>query len=398
MGLIQAALSAAGSTIRDQWKEYFYCDAIPNDTIAVKGKKRVTGFSSNNGNDNVITNGSIIAVADGQCMIIVENGQVVEICAEPGEFKYDSNIAPSIFTGTLGDAVKTTFAEIGKRFVYGGQVVSDQRIYYFNTKELLGAKYGTPNQIPFRVVNEKAGIDLTVSVKCFGEYSYIVADPILFYTNVCGNFTGEYKRDQIEGQMKAELLDALQPAFSKISDQGIRYTSLPGRTKELRDALAEELNEKWAKLRGIELVSLSVASIKADEKDEETIKEMEREAAYIDPNRAAAALANSKRKAMQDAANNAAGAGVGFMNLNMASNAGSDEISALYAQGNAKPAAPAAPAANEWVCPNCGTKNTKNFCGECGTPKPSSNKWICPECGTENDAKFCGNCGTKKPE
>ena len=396
MGLIQAALSSAGSTIRDQWKEFFYCDAIPADTIAVKGKKRVSGFASNYGNDNVITNGSVIAVADGQCMIIVENGQVVEICAEPGEFKYDNTIAPSIFTGSLSEAVKTTFAEIGKRFEFGGQPASDQRIYYFNTKELVGNKYGTPNPIPFRVVDPNAGIDIDIRVKCFGEYSYEVSDPILFYTNVCGNFSGEYKRSQIEDQMKTELLNALQPAFAKISEKGVRYSAVPGHTQELCDALNDVLSEKWAKLRGIEIVSIGIASIKADEEDEKIIRDMQKAAAYKNQELGAAAYLEAKTQAMKDAANNAAGAGVGFMNLNMASNVGANDVAAMYAQAAGQK--PAAPAANSWTCPQCGTVNTGKFCGECGTPKPGAAKWICPQCGTENDAKFCGNCGTRKPE
>ncbi|MBR3357757.1 MAG: SPFH domain-containing protein [Solobacterium sp.] len=395
MGLIQAALSAAGSTIRDQWKEYFYCDAIPSDTLAVKGKKRVSGFSSNNGNNNVITDGSVIAVADGQCMLIVEQGQVVDICAEPGEYKYDTSLAPSVFTGTLSESVKTIFAEIGKRFEYGGQPSADQRVYYINTKEIFGNKYGTPNPVPFRVVDKNAGIDLDISVKCFGEYSFKIADPILFYTNVCTNFAGEYKKTQIEEQMKVELLNALQPAFSKISDLGIRYSSLPGHTTELCSALNEELSAKWRNLRGIEIVSIGVASIKANEEDEQMIKEMQRVAAYKDQSLGVANLVDAKAQALKDAAKNPAGAGVGFMNVNMANQAAGDDISAMYAATAAqKPAAPA----NQWTCPQCGTANTGKFCGECGTPRPGAAKWICPQCGAENDAKFCGNCGTKKPE
>ena len=98
MGLIKAIAGAAGGVLADSWKEYFYCESIPNDVLVTKGSKRVSGRSSNTkGSDNIITTGSVIAVADGQCMIIVDQGKVVELCAEPGEFTYDASTEASIF-------------------------------------------------------------------------------------------------------------------------------------------------------------------------------------------------------------------------------------------------------------------------------------------------------------
>ena len=238
MGLIKAALGATGGVLADQWKEYFYCEAIPSDVLAVKGRKKATGRSSNkHGDDNIITNGSVIAIADGQCMLIVEQGKVVDVCAEPGEYTYDMSTEPSIFSGDLGDSVKSVFQNIGKRFTFGGEAPKDQRIYYFNTKELTGNKYGTPSPVPFRVVDQRAGIDLDIGIRCFGEYSIRLKNPLLFYTNVCGNVSEDYKTENIAGQMKTELLTALQPAFAKISEMGIRYSALPGHTLELADAL-----------------------------------------------------------------------------------------------------------------------------------------------------------------
>ena len=260
MGLINAALGAAGGVMADQWKEYFYCEAIPENVMAVKGLHRVSGRSTNyKGSENVITNGSVVAVADGQCMIIVDQGKVTELCAEPGEFVYDSSTEPSIFSGSLGQSILATFKNIGKRFTFGGEPPKDQRIYYFNTKELIGNKYGTPSPVPFRVVDQRAGIDIDISLRCFGEYSYRICDPILFYTNVCGNVSEEFTRDRLDGQLKTELLTALQPAFAKISDMGIRYSALPGHTMELADALNEVLSGKWRNLRGLEIVSFGVS-------------------------------------------------------------------------------------------------------------------------------------------
>ena len=291
MGLIKAALGAAGGVMADQWKEYFYCESIPENVMAVKGLHRVSGRSSNyKGSENIISNGSVIAVADGQCMIIVDQGKVTELCAEPGEFVYDASTEPSIFSGELGTSILDTFKNIGKRFTFGGEPPKDQRVYYFNTKELIGNKYGTPSPVPFRVVDQRAGIDIDIAIRCFGEYSYRICDPILFYTNVCGNVGEDYTRDRLDGQLKTELLTALQPAFAKISDMGIRYSALPGHTMELADALNEVLSGKWRNLRGLEIVSFGVSSVKASEEDEQMLKEMQRNAAFMDPTRAAAHL------------------------------------------------------------------------------------------------------------
>ena len=319
MGLIQAALNAAGTVLGDQWKEYFYCEAIDNNTLVVKGQKKVSGFSSNRrGADNIISKGSVVAVADGQCMVIVDNGKIAELCAVPGEFVYDSSTEPSIFAGDLGDSVKETFKNIGKRFTFGGEAPKDQRVYYFNTKELVGNKYGTPSPVPFRVVDQRIGLDVDIAIRCFGEYSYRICDPILFYTNVCGNVSSAYDRSSLDSQLKSELLTALQPAFAKISDMGIRYSALPGHTMEIAKALNEVLSDKWRDLRGLEIVSFGVNSVKASEEDEQMIKELQRNAVFRDPTMGAAHLVGAQAQAMQDAAKNAGGAAVGFMGMNMA--------------------------------------------------------------------------------
>ena len=398
MGLIKAALGAAGGVMADQWKEYFYCEAIPADVLAVKGQKKVTGRSSNRrGDDNIITNGSVIAVADGQCMLIVEQGKVVDVCAEPGEYTYDMSTEPSIFSGDLGDSVKSVFRNIGKRFTFGGEAPMDQRIYYFNTKELVGNKYGTPSPVPFRVVDQRAGIDIDIAIRCFGEYSYRITNPILFYTNVCGNVEEGYTRDEIDGQLKSELMTALQPAFAKISDMGIRYSALPGHTMELAEALNDVLSAKWGKLRGIEIVSFGVSSVKASEEDEQMLKEMQRNAAFMDPTRAAAHLVGAQASAMQTAAGNqGAGPAMAFMGMNQAAAAGGINAQALYQMGAQQPApAPAAPAAGSWSC-SCGqTGNTGKFCTACGKPRPEAG-WVC-SCGTHNTGKFCSECGRPRP-
>ena len=429
MGLIKAGIGALGGTLADQWKEFFYCESMPKEVLATKGQKRVSGRSSNTkASDNIISNGSIIAVADGQCMMIVEQGKVVEVCAEPGEFQYDTSTEPSIFSGKLGDSIKETFKTIGKRFTFGGDTGKDQRVYYFNTKELLDNKFGTPNPIPFRVVDSRIGLDVDVSVRCSGVYSYKIADPLLFYTNVCGNVSGDYTRDQMDSQLKAEFISALQPAFARLSEMELRPNQIIAHNTELEDAMNNVLSAKWNELRGLKVVSIALGSVTLPEEDAEMIKQVQRSAVMRDPTMAAATLVGAQADAMKAAASNEAGAMTGFMGMGMAMNAGGMNAQNLYAMGQqqqvqqqpqqpqqggwkcacgatvsgkfcpecgAKKPEPK-PAAGSWKC-KCGATAAGKFCPECGSPKPADeNGWTC-SCGTVNQGKFCQNCGAKKP-
>ena len=394
MGLIRAALGSAGSVLADQWKEYFYCEAINANVLALRGRKR-NRSGNNHGSDNVISNGSVIAVADGQCMMIVEQGKVVDICAEPGEYVYDISSEPSLFVGKdLAANILEVFKNIGKRFTFGGEIPKEQRVYYFNTKEIVGNKYGTPSPVPFRVVDAHANIDMDIAIRCFGEYSYRITNPMLFYTNVCGNIESPYTRDKIDSQLKSELLTALQPAFGRVSDKGVRYSALPSHAMDIADALNEVLSAKWQGIRGIEFVAFGVSSLKADEEDERIIKELQRTAALKDPDMRAAHYVNATASAMQSAASNeSAGPAMAFMGMNMAQNASGVSSSDLFQSHSA-----AAPAADSWKCPSCGTQATGKFCPECGTKRPEpANTWKCPNCGTANKGKFCSECGAKKP-
>ena len=380
MGLIKAALGSAGGVLADQWKEYFYCESMPADVLVTKAHKKVSGRSSNKqGSENIISNGSVIAVNDGQCMLIVEQGKVVDVCAEPGEYTYDTSSEPSIFCGGLGAGVKVAFQQVGKRFTFGGEPPKDQRVYFVNTKELVGNKYGTPNPVPFRVVDMNIGLDMDITIRCFGEYSYQIANPVLFYTNVCGNVEQDYTREEIDGQLKSELMTALQPAFAKISEMGIRYSALPGHTQELSDVLNKVLSDKWDNLRGIRIVSLGVSSVKASEEDEAMIKELQRNAVFRNPTMAAAQMVGAQASAMQSAASNEkTGPAMAFAAMNMAANVGGANAQNLFTMGQqqaaqAQPVQPSAPAPApvpqaEWTC-SCGTVNTGKFCSECGKPR-----------------------------
>lgn len=403
MGLIRAAKGAAGGVFGDQWKEYFYCGSMSSDTLVSKSRKKTSRRSSNrHGSENIISNGSVIAVNDGQCMIIVEQGKVVDVCAEPGEYVYDSFTEPSLFCSDLEDGIVQVFDQIGKRFGFGGETPEDQRVYFINTKELTGNKYGTPGPVPFRVIDANLGLDIDISVRCFGEYSYRIANPILFYTNVCGNVESEFTREELDGQLRSELMTALQPAFARISAMGIRYSELPGHTMELSDALNQILSEKWEKLRGIRIVSLGVSSIKASEEDEAMLKELQKNAVFRNPAMAAAHMVGAQASAMQAAASNQnAGPAMAFAGMNMASNAGGVNPSELFAMARNDPSQRSAQQEvqspvqqDSWVC-SCGNVNKGKFCSECGNPRPSG-PWVC-SCGTVNKGKFCSECGRPRP-
>ena len=402
MGLIKAGVGAVGSTFADQWKEFLYCDAIDKDTLVTKGAKRTSSRSSNTkGSDNIISNGSGIAVNDGQCMIIVEQGKVVEVCADPGQYTYDTSTEPSIFAGSLGQSILDTFKTIGKRFAYGGDTGKDQRVYYFNTKEIIDNKFGTATPIPFRVVDTRIGLDLDTGIRCNGVYSYKITNPLLFYANVCGNVEQDYERAEIDSQLKTEFISALQPAFARLSEMEIRPNQIPAHTMQLCDLMNETLTRKWSETRGISVVSIALNPVSLPDEDAEAIKQLQRTAVMRDPTMAAATLVGAQADAMRTAAANENGAMAGFMGMGMAMNVGGTNPQSLFgmAQQNAQAApvqqtAPAQAAADTWKC-SCGTVNTGKFCPECGAKKPV---YRCNKCGWQpadpsKAPKFCPECG-----
>ena len=413
MGLIKAGMGALGGTLADQWKEFFYCDSLDKDVLMVKGQKRTSRRSSNNGEDNIITNGSGIAVADGQCMLIVEQGRVVEVCAEPGEFTFDASTEPSVFTGNFGDSLAETFQTVAKRFTYGGDTGKDQRVYYINTKELGEILYGTATPIPFRVVvSEERGYKLSVNLRCNGSFTCRICDPLLFYTNVCSNVSTQYDASEIAPRLKSELMNALQPALATLSANKVQYYEIPAHTLEISEALNEQLSNVWRKKRGIEVFSFNINSLSIPEEQQKKITEWEENAMTTDPTTAAARLVGGQIDAMKTAAGNTAGAMTGFMGMGMAAGAGGmGGMSAqnLFAMGQqARPdsvdapqqvSRPAPAPADSWQC-SCGATVTGKFCPECGSkkpePKPAADSWTC-SCGATVTGKFCPECGKPRP-
>lgn len=407
MGLIQAAAGAVGGVLADQWKEFYCCDSLDADTLVAKGEKRTSarGRSSNtSGESNIITTGSVVVVNVGQCMMIVDQGKVVEICAEPGAYTYDASTEPTVFGGDLASDLKAVLRNIGRRFTFGGDPAKDQRIYYVNTKEIIGNKYGTAQSIQFETA--LGAYTLNVNIRCFGTYSYRIANPILFYTNVCGNVDGDYMRSEIDEQLRSELLTALQPAFGRIAAQGIRYSQLINYTKEIRDALAVELSAEWGEKRGIEIVSFGVSSVKADERDEQRIKDLQDGAIMSDANLRAGRIAGAAADAIRTAASNENGVASSFMGLGMVGNLSMGAMGTFGPQGNAGGAVNPFPAQTQqgqstegWTCACGHTGNTGKFCTECGKPRPAGAPlYRCDKCGWTPDdpthpPKFCPQCG-----
>ena len=326
----------------------------------------------------------------------------MEVCAEPGEFVYDTSTEPSIFAGNLGQSILDSFKTLGRRFTFGGDTGKDQRVYYFNTKEIMDNKFGTSNPIMFRVVDRNINLDIDVNLRCNGVYSYKMVDPILFYTEVCGNVTQDYLRSEIDSQLKTEFVNALQPAMAKISDLEVRPNQVPAHTTELCEAMNVELSKLWGEKRGLKVVSIAMNPITLTEEDAELIKSAQRAAINRDPTMAAATMTQGTVDAMKTAAGNANGAMTGFMGMGMTGMAGGamgNSAANLFSIAQQQKAgAQAAAPANGWTCPKCGAAAIGNFCPECGTKKPEpAGAWTC-SCGAVNTGKFCTQCGAKKPE
>ncbi len=358
MGLIKAAVGAVSGTLSDTWKEYFVCEALDNEVLMVKGHKK---GSSLFGSNDVITNGSGIVVADGQCALIVDDGTVVEVANEPGNYTFNTDKSPSIFDGGLS-GLKATFQTMVERFTYNGVANRSQVVYYVNTKEIMDYKYGTATPVSFRVKDESVGYDLDVGLRCNGEYSVKITNPILFYKNVAGNCS-QFTKDNLDNQMRTELLTALQPALADLSNKGVnRYSDIPSHTMDLVDSLNEILSKKWSDLRGISIVSFGINSISPTEEDLKRIQNLQEGAALRNPNAAAGALTAAQAQALRDAANNANGAASAFMGVNMANSA--TNVAGLFAQGQT-------------------ASSAGGFCPHCGKPISVVGATFCPSCGNK---------------
>ena len=424
MGLIKAATSAIGSTLQDQWKEAIRCEDLGND-ILMKKKTTPTG---------VITNKSTIIVAPGQCAVIYDNGRVIDATAEDGFYTFDNSSSPSFFAGQFG----AVFKEMWQRFTYNGATAKEQCVFFFNIKEIIKNKFGTPAPVPYQdwshaIANEITGqfTPLALKVKCFGTYTFRLVNPALFMNNIAGT-ADEYRVSQLTEQIRSEVVAVFQNVLNELGNSAhkVPVLELPSQTDEIKQMMDEKVFDEPVRRRGLQIEVFAVESVTPDPDSERKIEEYEHNS-------------NSKMQqgrildVMEKAASNAGGAangfmGIGMMNMmsggmgnNVMQNAFGNVQSAQQPTGNplqpdvpvAQQPAPApeptpapaeepaqentasAPATesttNGWVCPTCGNTVTGKFCGECGTKKPEEN--VCPNCGVKlnENAKFCGECGTK---
>ena len=406
------AFSSIGSITKDQYLEFFVCDTMQDGVLASRGRK-IDKKGMNKGNDNIISNGSLIIVNAGQCAITVDNGQITNLAAEPGEYRFESATESSIFYGNLGENLLNSFKELGRRISFGGEIPREQRVYYINTLEVRQNLWGTASTIPFFIHDQVTGFQGDINLMARGEFTFKIADPIRFYNSVASAFSGAtYTKKDLQSIMKSDFMTALQPAIGSLSDYGvgIRYSAITTKTDILVEKVNEKLEKKWTELRGIKVVDITFDSIKATEEDEKRIKQFQDTAVYTNVNMAAARMTTATANAMEAAAaNEQAGPMMAFAGMNMAQMTGGANTSNLFAmaqQQNAAQAAaqpqpqaqaPAGAAAGSWTC-KCGTTNTGKFCVNCGEKKPeaAAEGWTC-SCGTVNKGNFCQNCGSKRP-
>ncbi|MBE5915935.1 MAG: SPFH domain-containing protein [Pseudobutyrivibrio ruminis] len=378
MGLIKAFTGSVSGELANQWKEFFVCDSMSADVLIKRAEHKVSGRSSNTkGDQDVITKGSALIVNEGQCALLVDSGKIIDVAAEAGAYEWEDNGSASIFAGGFADV----FKELGSRFTFGGEKPVQQRIYFVNTKDIVGLKFGTPSPIPFRILDTNVGLDMDTTLKCNGNYSLKVSDPTQLYVTLAGNVKDEYNIEDIQEQLRATFIQSLQPALGKLTNLGVRPSSIPNYTKEISEAMGQELDKDWTEKYGLAITSVQILTTQIPDEDAATLKELQKSGALRDQSMAGATLIQAQAQAMKDAANNANGAAMGFFGMNMAMQAGGANGADLLNTG----------AANQQMA------QTGQMVGQSQPGQPQQNRWFCPNCGNENYGNFCVNCGTKRP-
>ena len=401
MGLIAAALGAVGGGLADQWLEVIEAKDMAEGVVLAKGEAVRTDKRNTNkkGSSDVISNGSIIHVDQNQFMMLVDGGKIVDYTAEPGYFKVENSSAPSLFNGQFGDALKETFS----RFKFGGTTPTKQEVFYINLQEIKGIKFGTPN--PLQYFDNFYNAELFL--RTFGNYSIKITDPIKFFKEAVPRNAEHVHIDDINEQYLSEFLEALQAAISQMSMEGERISFIPSKGTVLSKHMSQILDDSWKELRGMEVLSVGIASISYDDESKKLINMRNKGAMLGDPSVREGYVQGSIARGMEAAGSNQAGAGMAFMGMGMGMNAAGgcmgqasqtnmQQMQQQAAQqANQQQGAGGTKVAGEWFCTECGHKNSGKFCAECGTAKPQGNG--CPSCGAEvkAGAKFCPECGTK---
>ena len=391
MGLISAAVSSVSGTLKDSWKEVIEPADMNDTTLLVKGVAARKGGSNTKGTADYVSNGSIIHVYPNTLMLLIDGGKIVDYCAEEGYYEVNTSSAPSLFNGDLKESIKETW----RRFQFGGVASQKQLVYYVNTAEIKGIKFGTRN--PVQYFDNFYNAELVL--RAHGTYSIKITDPLKVFTEFAPKGTGRIDAKDLSDQLFSEFMDALQSAINQMSVDGVRISQITSKSRELSKYMSQTLDEDWSDLRGIEVCSVGIASISYDDESKELINMRNKGAMMGDPNIREGFVQASVAQGIQAAGSNTAGAGTAFMGVGMGMNAAGGFMQAA-SQTNAAAmqaqAAQAQAAQSGWTC-SCGTVNQGNFCGGCGKPKPApAGSWTC-ECGTVNSGNFCGGCGKPKP-
>ena len=400
MGIIKAATSAIGGGLADQWLEVIEPDNMSDSTVMTKGvkvRRNDKRGSNRKGTEDVITDGSVIHVYPNMMMLLVDGGRIIDYTAEEGYYTVKNELAPSMLNGSLKDAISETF----DRFKFGGVTPQKQQVFYINLQEIKGIRFGTSS--PLNYFDNFYNAELFL--RAHGNYSLRITDPILFYMNAIPKNKSQVDINDINEQYLAEFLTALQTAINKMSADGERISYVPSKSMELSKYMGTVLDDSWRELRGMEIVSVAVASISYTDDSVKLINMRNQGAMLGDPSIREGYVQGSVARGMESAGSNAAGATTGFVGMGMGMNAGGgylNQASQNNQQQMQQQQAPAQSNADHWDCPQCGTSNTGKFCSNCGTPKPTSDgpslKMKCSDCGEVIDLangipKFCPNCG-----
>lgn len=398
MGLIKAIKETIGGSLGDQWLEVIEPEDMGTQTVMTGGVR--TGKGANKKKDqDVISNGSVIHVYEGQFMMLLDGGKIVDYSAEPGYFTVDNSSMPSMFSGSLEEALASSF----DRFRYGGASPVAQKVLYINLQEIKGIRFGTRSPINYfdRFYNAE------LFLRAHGTYSVRITDPIRFYGEVLPKNQDQVEIGEINEQFLFEFLDALQAAINRMSADGVSISYVPSKSRELSRYMADTLDEDWKKQRGMEIQSVAIASVSYDEESQKLIHMRNQGAMLGDPSIREGYMQGAVARGLEAAGKNGAGSAMGFMGMGMGMQAAGDVLSSAsrtnrqQMQEEGLKTGPAAPRGNgagggaAWTCA-CGQENTGKFCSECGKPRPQTDVWVC-SCGQENTGKFCSECGKPRP-
>ena len=396
MGLIRALAAGTSTVLADQWREYFTCDSLAGNVLVAKGqlktKKRGLFGARNKATEDIISNGSVISVNEGQVALIVSDGKIVDFCAEAGYYKWDASTEPSMLAGDFFRGLIDSFKRVGYRFTFGGDAGSQQRVYYVNTKEILDNKFGTQTPMPYDDPYYKTAL----YIRYFGQYTFRITDPLVFFSSIAGNVGDTYTSEDLKATATDEFMTALDSALARLSAEGIKFSQLPIKQREIAAYMSDTLDTEWRERRGIEIVSVALAKVTPDDESRKRIEEFDTNVMHAAPDAMAGGMAYAQMRAMRDAANNAGGAMQGFMGVGMAAGAmgvrGQETLLETASQLKAERAEAAAP-----KCAACGAAVSGRFCPECGAPAPTAEEeWTCA-CGATSHSKFCPECGAPRP-